>query len=139
MAIFEALLLSSQTHTEEVRRKRSDDPGFNRSDLSTGSSSGSPTVTPTPTPRLITQPEPKKLLQNVCLTHSLAEPSEKKVRIDIVANHWLSSRSKNPGSDRILLSNLVHQFSKAFSGTTSTSPACPEKLARKLKAFLMMR
>ena len=52
-----------------------------------------------------------------------------------------SSLSKKPGSFSILRSNLVHQSWKLFNGTTSWPPAVvvPAKLARKLKAFLMMR
>lgn len=53
----------------------------------------------------------------------------------------LSSLSKKPGSFSILRSNLVHQSWKLFKGTTSCPPpvVVPAKLARKLKAFLMMR
>lgn len=51
-----------------------------------------------------------------------------------------SSLSKNPGSELILASNLFHHSSNALSGTTSTPPApvVPLKLAKKLKAFLII-
>lgn len=49
--------------------------------------------------------------------------------------------SRKLGSARTLDSNLRHQSSNAFSGTTSTppGPAVPLKLDRKLKAFWIMR
>lgn len=53
------------------------------------------------------------------------------------------SLSKNPGSFSTLRSNLTHQSRKLLNGTTSSPPLPvfvePAKLARKLKAFLMMR
>ena len=56
-------------------------------------------------------------------------------------SHPSISFSKNPGSFSTLLSNFAHQSIKLFNGTISSSfgPTVPEKLARKLNAFLIIR
>ena len=67
--------------------------------------------------------------------------SHARSRMELGSQLLLSSLSKKPGSFSILRSNLVHQSWKLFKGTTSCPPpvVVPAKLARKLKAFLMMR